>query len=100
MARHLIGMITAHDSNKDRQGKLVQKVSFDGATRFATCYVYDDLARLRFVIPPLAAADNLVSPGEPDLLCFQYRYDTRGRMVKKKIPGADRRALKKYPLLK
>ena len=72
---------------KDRQGKLVQKVSFDGATRFATCYVYDDLARLRFVIPPLAAADNLVSPGEPDLLCFQYRYDTRRRMVKKKYPG-------------
>ena len=74
---------------KDRQGKVVQKVSFDGATMFPTCYVYDDLARLRFVLPPKAAIDNVISANELDSLCYQYRYDTRGRMVKKKIPGAD-----------
>jgi len=74
---------------KDLQGKVVQKVSCNGTTKFITSYVYDDLARLRFVIPPKAAADNVVTSNELDSLCYQYRYDNRGRMVKKKIPGAD-----------
>ena len=74
---------------KDLLGKVVLKVSCDGTTKYPTYYVYDDLENLRFVIPPKAAYDNVVTSNEMDSLCYQYRYDSHKRMVKKKIPGAD-----------
>jgi RHS repeat-associated protein len=62
-----------------------------------TYYVYDDLGRLRFVLPPefntkigtYSSADNL---GKRDMLqdwAFQYKYDEHGRMKFKQVPGAD-----------
>jgi hypothetical protein len=59
----------------------------------STYYIYDDLNRLRFVIPPKATeylrnnswalTQNIV-----DELCFWYEYDDRGRLVTKHVPGA------------
>ena len=46
-----------------------------------TAYIYDDLGLLRCVIPPKA-----VGPDD-DALCFKYEYDTKNRMIEKKIPG-------------
>ena len=58
-----------------------------------TYYVYDDLNNLRFVLPPRAVelTSNtgwVVSQGIADELCFRYEYDSRNRMIIKKIPGA------------
>ena len=39
--------------------------------------------------PPKAVYNNVVTSGDLQSLCYQYRYDARKRMVKKKIPGAD-----------
>ena len=63
-----------------------------------TNYVYDDLDRLRVVIPPEAyqkmgvGAGKIRSFTENDEifkeLCFGYRYDTKGKLIEKHIPGA------------
>ncbi|RFS26231.1 hypothetical protein DVR12_00115 [Chitinophaga silvatica] len=57
-----------------------------------TYFVYDALGNLNFVIPPQAVRNILgswsltnVAPG----LCYQYRYDERGRNTIAKLPGAD-----------
>lgn len=59
-----------------------------------TYYIYDDLGRLRAVLPP-KAVDWLVQNNWPGLgtdvlneLCFRYEYDGRSRMIMKKVPGA------------
>ncbi len=58
-----------------------------------TYYVYDDLNNLRFVMQPravelISAGGWSVSQTVADELCFRYEYDTRKRMVIKKVPGA------------
>lgn len=52
------------------------------AENYDTYYVYDDLNRLRFVLPPKYQQ-------EPNLgyYAYQYEYDGRGRVVKKTLPG-------------
>lgn len=68
---------------------------FSGDNGFlCTYYVYDDLSRLRFVIPPKAVAqlagngwqftNNIINE-----LCYRYEYDSRKRVVAKKLAGAD-----------
>ncbi len=90
----------------DKQGKtLIKKVQYtEGSpntfndTHWAiTYYIYDDFDRLRFVLQPefwtnlstyngYGNADKRILLGK---LAFEYRYDERGRMVYKKVPGAD-----------
>ncbi len=78
---------------KDMKGRLIlKKVKSATNTWLSTYYVYDDMNRLRFVIPPLAtekAAGNNWSLTTTLLndLCFQYDYDGRGRNTRKLIPG-------------
>ncbi|HEY4150835.1 MAG TPA: DUF6443 domain-containing protein, partial [Chitinophagaceae bacterium] len=90
---------------KDKQGKVLLKkaqagavaTDFSGYSGFlSTFYIYDDFERLRFVIPPKAVT-ALLSNGwnlgaDTSLtseLCFRYEYDGRGRMIAKKVPGAE-----------
>jgi hypothetical protein len=65
-------------------------ISYDGW--LCTYYVYDDYGLLRFVIPPKAVTQVLltgsVSSDVARELCFQYLYDSRFRMIAKHIPGA------------
>jgi len=58
-----------------------------------TYYVYDNLNRLRYVLPPKTTEYlriNNWSLTQPiiDELCFWYEYDDRGRLITKHIPGA------------
>lgn len=59
-----------------------------------TYYVYDDLQRLRAVIPPEAISQRTVTANTWSIsedvakgLCYQYYYDGKGRQVEKKLPG-------------
>jgi RHS repeat-associated protein len=82
----------------DKEGNVVLKkvqvgnTVADGHTGWlCTYYVYDDFNQLRFVMPPKATEAYLL--GTPitslaDELCFRYEYDSRHRMIIKKIPGA------------
>ncbi|PWW30642.1 DUF6443 domain-containing protein [Chryseobacterium sp. AG844] len=86
-------IVTDEDENKTiefKNGKgqtiLVRKVI--SATENAdTYYVYNEYDQLAFVIPPLLS--GLASWGtlQRDALAYQYRYDTKGRLVGKKLPG-------------
>ena len=89
---------------KDREERLILKktqlsdapaASYNGW--LCTYYVYDDLGRLRYVIPP-KAVDWLQTHGwqfsgpeaatVKDELCFIYEYDSEERVSAKKMPGA------------
>jgi RHS repeat-associated protein len=66
--------------------------AYDGY--ICTYYVYDDLSRLRFVIPPKAVVQLLANswaftPEIINELCYRYEYDGQNRMIAKKLPGAD-----------
>lgn len=49
-----------------------------------TYYVYDDLGHLRFVLPPKYQTEKDIAKTG-----YEYRYDDRGRVVYKKLPGAE-----------
>ncbi len=80
---------------KDLEGHVVLKRAFNWASGMlqilSTYYVYDDIGNLAFVLPPGANPDNGLSSAANqavlDNLCYQYRYDQRGRLSEKKVPG-------------
>ncbi len=76
----------------DKQGKTVLKSMPVSGDWLITFYVYDDIGRLRAVIPPKAVpaiwSNWVMTQGVMDELCFRYEYDARGRMIVKKVPGA------------
>lgn len=51
-----------------------------------TYYVYNDYGQLAFVLPPNTLHKTITDDLLNDL-CYQYRYDARGRQVEKKLPG-------------
>ena len=94
---------------KDKEGRVILKKVQVGKTSdlqsdysgydywLCTYYVYDDFGLLRFVIPPnavqLLAANSWDFSSTPlqgagGELCFRYEYDTRNRVIAKKVPGA------------
>jgi RHS repeat-associated protein len=91
----------------DKSGKtIVKKVqyvegtpnTFDDSHWAITYYVYDDFDQLRFVLQPefwnnksiyLSYTTHLEKRDMLNRLAFEYKYDSRNRMVFKKVPGAD-----------
>ncbi|MGN7758086.1 DUF6443 domain-containing protein [Chryseobacterium sp. 22532] len=83
--------VTDEDGNitkeyKNGKGQVIMVRKFDGTYYTDTYYVYNEYDQLAFVIPPkaihLSITDTLLND-----LCYQYRYDGRGRLVEKKLPG-------------
>ncbi|MBN9383836.1 MAG: RHS repeat-associated core domain-containing protein [Chitinophagaceae bacterium] len=87
---------------RDKQGNsILKKVQMTGTDKtshtgwLCTYYVYDVFKNLRFVIPP-KAVEYITAHGwdlnsDPDLtnnLCFRYVFDSRGRIIVRKVPGA------------
>lgn len=61
-----------------------------------TYYVYDNLGRLRYTIPPKATdliAGGTLSQAILDDLCYQYKYDANGLVIESKDPG---KAIEEY----
>jgi RHS repeat-associated protein len=85
---------------KDMEGKLILKkvqlndTLYDGYYGWlSTYYVYDYFNNLRYVLSPKAvqyAWSNswVLNSIVRNELCFQYNYDSLGRMITKIIPGA------------
>jgi RHS repeat-associated protein len=88
------GSIVSSDVNvgrtdifKDKLGRVVltRKWLRNGTTNFDavdTYNVYDDYNNLVMVIPPGAYLSDVA-------LLFQYNYDTRNRLIRKKVPNSD-----------
>ncbi|MBC7381856.1 MAG: hypothetical protein H7296_02550 [Bacteroidia bacterium] len=80
----------------DLQGKLIMTMQINQSnlsSGLLTYYVYDELNRLRFVMPPKAiqlieANSWNVSSIIVENLCFAYTYDDLGRITQVKTPGA------------
>ncbi|HLN52948.1 MAG TPA: DUF6443 domain-containing protein [Lentimicrobium sp.] len=79
---------------KDKQGNTTLKRSELTASQFIdTYYIYDDYNLLRFVISPEGSARFTQNFSIDDDLARQYvyfyKYDSRNRMVEKKLPGKE-----------
>ena len=92
---------------KDKEGKVIlKKVQLTAADDtgagsdhpgwLCTYYIYDDLNNLRCVIQPrgveLLKTANWAAATLTTILpeqCFRYEYDSRNRMIMKKVPGAN-----------
>lgn len=87
------GRLNTVEEYKDKEGHVLVKRTFitsGGVVKpLSTYYVYDNRGLLAFVLPPKANPDNAsaISQTVMDELCYQYRYDERGRMTQKKLPG-------------
>ncbi len=75
---------------KDKLGRIVLKRSYNEGEKYDTYYVYDKYGNLSYVLPP-KSEPTVGLPNSTKLaeLCYQYKYDERNRLVKKKIPGKD-----------
>ncbi|MDQ0780244.1 DUF6443 domain-containing protein [Chryseobacterium sp. W4I1] len=78
------GNITIEFKNGQGQVILIRKINDGG--NIDTYYVYNEYNQLAFVIPPKALQGPITDTVLNDL-CYQYRYDGRGRLVEKKLPG-------------
>jgi len=72
---------------KNKSGQVVLKRSYDSSRSFDprhdTYYIYDQFGNLSFVLPPIC--NGTVST--IDTYGYQYKYDSRNRLVEKKLPG-------------
>lgn len=76
----------------DKDGRTVYKSELlEGTTEAITQYVYDELGKLVVIITPNVSALGTASPSSAivDGLCFQYRYDNKGRLKAERKPGED-----------
>lgn len=83
---------------KNGEGQILLMRKIISATENAdTYYVYNEYNQLAFVVPPKAAfaffneygagTDDEIPSDILNNLCYQYKYDTKRRLVEKKIPG-------------
>ncbi len=82
------GLNRTTEEFKDKQGRVVLKRTYNNSVAYDTYYVYDHYGNLTYVLPP-KAEPHAAKPDATELaeLCYQYRYDDRNRLIKKKIPG-------------
>ncbi|MBE6284304.1 MAG: RHS repeat-associated core domain-containing protein, partial [Mediterranea massiliensis] len=80
----------------DKKGRLRTTRQIDGNTQHSTCYVYDHIGQLRYILPPLATdgIHGIYDVVSDTLSCLQkyayiYRYDKRGNLKYKKLPGCE-----------
>ncbi len=82
----------------NRRGQVILKRSLldePGTPYVSTYYVYDEIGRMRYVVPPLAVKKLLDDPGlspndqEIQRLLYYYEYDQRGRLIKKRVPDTE-----------
>lgn len=77
-------------TDKESHQVLRRVYTLSGSTlqQLSIYYVYDDLGNLSFVLPPGCAPDSgLPVQATLDNLGYQYQYDSRNRLVQKKLPG-------------
>ncbi|OPZ99267.1 MAG: hypothetical protein BWY72_00438 [Bacteroidetes bacterium ADurb.Bin416] len=86
----------------DKRGRTLLKRTYNsvGGTQaigyYSTYYVYDDLDRLIYVLPPMAAdllrrndSWNTSNMEQLSHYGYYYEYDDRGNCIKKKLPGVE-----------
>ena len=72
---------------KNKEGKVVLKRTYNLDVAHDTYYIYDQYGNLTYVLPPLVNTSATITAAILDGLCYQHKYDTRNRLVEKKLPG-------------
>jgi RHS repeat-associated protein len=83
---------------KDKEGRIILKRTYSNykdingtatgtEVLHDTYYIYDLYGNLAYVLPP--KAEGLTDITTLNSLCYQYIYDTRNRLVEKKLPGKE-----------
>lgn len=69
---------------RDFMGNVILQRANDGTDNLDTYYVYDEIGRLCYVLSPQyqKTKDKAISG-------YEYRYDEKGRVYKKKLPGCE-----------
>lgn len=93
-----VTIITDENNNKVRTytnslGQTVLKqVQENESSWLETYYIYDEFGRLKYIVPPkaLAVLGSGTDVNVPALaeLIYTFTYDSLGRLVEKKVPGA------------
>ena len=68
---------------KDLRGQIVARKENGLVTNF----VYDDYGDLRYILPPGLSGTHKRTDPEMQQLAYWYDYDSRGRMITRKLPG-------------
>ena len=68
----------------DKLGRTILERRNDGNCNNDTYFVYNDLGQLRYVLSP-----EYQRAGYKDKYAYEYRYDGRGNVVKKILPGCE-----------
>lgn len=68
----------------DKLGRKILERRNDGNCNNDTYFVYNDLGQLRYVLSP-----EYQRAGYKDKYAYEYRYDERGNVVKKILPGCE-----------
>ena len=68
----------------DKLGRKILERRNDGNSNNDTYFVYNDLGQLRYVLSP-----EYQNSGYKDKYAYEYRYDERGNVVKKILPGCE-----------
>jgi len=72
----------------DGRGLNIASRKWDGAAWNTTYNVYDEMGRLRYIIPPKMANEPTLSTDQIEGFLFEYKYDNRGRVIESRSPGA------------
>ena len=68
----------------DKLGRKILERRNDGKNNNDTYFVYNDLGQLRYVLSP-----EYQNSGYKEKYAYEYRYDGRGNVVKKILPGCE-----------
>jgi len=72
---------------KNSMGQTLVTRRENGTEKLDTHYLYNQYGQLVMIIPPKASALGTLDQGAKDELCYIYRYDSKGRLIEKKLPG-------------
>lgn len=93
----------AYNENNDstasyynKRGMLLKSIRYNSSQELVSLYIYDELNRLRCLIPPEAYPLSTIISGKYifsstilDQFSYQYIYDEKGRLIEKTLPGID-----------
>ena len=71
----------------DKEGHVVLERKLNNGTALNTYYIYDVYGNLTYVLPPLLSEKGTITTILLDNLGYQYRYDSRNRLVQKMEPN-------------
>ena len=71
----------------DKEGHVVLERKLNNGTALNTYYIYDVYGNLSYVLPPLLSEKGTITTTLLDNLGYQYRYDSRNRLVQKMEPN-------------